>query len=409
MRIAHVSDCYLPRLGGIELQVRDLAERQAGAGHDVTLFTSTVGPPRSGNETGEVAVDRVRALGRRFPMTRGAGDIAYRDSWKARDKVASGKFDAVHVHTSTFSPLAFLVARDAGRRGVPTVVTLHSMWSKAEPLFHGADWVAGWAGWEVTWTAVSEAAAQPLRRVMRGRQPVYILPNSIDPEEWQVPRRPRSPETFRVAAVMRLSPRKRPLQLLRILERARGLTDPSVEIRAEIMGEGPERKAMQRYLRRHGMAGWVNLAGRVSRPAIRSVYESADLFVAPATFESFGIAALEARASGVPVLARNGTGVTEFLVDGRDGFLVDSDSAMAEAVAGMAAGSDPRWSLGSAPGHRLGPVPEKVTWSASLPRCEMLYAAAARQHGLPSVAGLGGGDPEILVTTRLPAQVGDPG
>jgi glycosyltransferase involved in cell wall biosynthesis len=405
MRIAHVSDCYLPRVGGIELQVRDLAERQAAAGHDVTLFTSTVGATRSRHETGEVAVERVRALGRRIPMMPGSGDIAYRDSWKARDKVAGGKFDVVHVHTSTFSPLAFLVARDAGRRGVPTVVTLHSMWSKAEPLFHGADWLSGWAGWEVTWTAVSEAAAQPLRRVMRGRQPVYILPNSIDPEEWRVPRRPRPPRTFQVAAVMRLSPRKRPLQLLRILERARELTDPRVEIRAEIMGDGTERKAMERYLRHHGMTTWVNLAGRVSRPAIRSVFETADLFVAPATFESFGIAALEARASGVPVLARNGTGATEFLDDGHDGFLVDSDSAMAETLAGMAEGTDPRWSLATA----LGPVPERVTWSASLPRCEMLYAAAARQHGLPSVAGFREReDLDSHVATRHPAPVGDP-
>ncbi len=41
MRIAHVSDCYLPRLGGIEMQVHDLATRQRAAGHETTVITQT--------------------------------------------------------------------------------------------------------------------------------------------------------------------------------------------------------------------------------------------------------------------------------------------------------------------------------------------------------------------------------
>ena len=47
MRVVHVSDCYAPRLGGIETQVRALAIRQAAAGHDVHVITATaasVGP-----------------------------------------------------------------------------------------------------------------------------------------------------------------------------------------------------------------------------------------------------------------------------------------------------------------------------------------------------------------------------
>ncbi|HEY3605375.1 MAG TPA: hypothetical protein VGL04_11950, partial [Sporichthyaceae bacterium] len=44
LRIAHVTDFYLPRCGGIELQVRDLATRQVAAGHRVTVLTSTPRP-----------------------------------------------------------------------------------------------------------------------------------------------------------------------------------------------------------------------------------------------------------------------------------------------------------------------------------------------------------------------------
>ena len=43
MRILHVSDCYAPRTGGIESQVRDLARAQVQAGHEVHVLTATVG------------------------------------------------------------------------------------------------------------------------------------------------------------------------------------------------------------------------------------------------------------------------------------------------------------------------------------------------------------------------------
>ena len=47
MKIVHLSDCYLPRLGGIEMQVRDLARRQTAAGHEVHVITTTPSGPRS--------------------------------------------------------------------------------------------------------------------------------------------------------------------------------------------------------------------------------------------------------------------------------------------------------------------------------------------------------------------------
>ena len=59
MRIAHVTDCYLPRTGGIELQVRDLAAHQRAAGHEVEVLTGTEAAPGAPDEPG------VRRLSRR--------------------------------------------------------------------------------------------------------------------------------------------------------------------------------------------------------------------------------------------------------------------------------------------------------------------------------------------------------
>jgi glycosyltransferase involved in cell wall biosynthesis len=120
------------------------------------------------------------------------------------------------------------------------------------------------------------------------------------------------------------------------------------------------------------MADWVELPGRLSRGEIRTVFEHGDLFVAPATLESFGIAALEARCSGLPVLARAGSGVGAFVVDGQDGLLAASDGDMVRALVRLA--GDPAERERMAMYCRQ--VPADLGWRSVLRRTEAAYAAA---------------------------------
>ena len=79
-----------------------------------------------------------------------------------------------------------------------------------------------------------------------------------------------------------------------------------------ILGEGPERARVERHVREHDL-GWVRLPGRVSREELRERYAASDVYLSPARLESFGIAALEARTVGLPVIGRSGSGVGEFV------------------------------------------------------------------------------------------------
>ena len=372
MRIVHVTDCYLPRLGGIELQVHDLACRQAAAGHEVTILTSTAGAPPSP----EGPVQVIRA-GR--PERYTAEKIVYRTTRKGTALLLSEleSYDAVHVHASSFSPLAFLAAHHASGRGVPSVATVHSLWAKATPLFRGADWLAGWGDWQVVWSAVSNAAASSLRRIVGERAPVTILPNGVDADEWQIEPVRGRPDVLRIAAVSRLARRKRLLQLVEILRAAQDRLPVGTHLDVRILGEGPQRKEIERYLRRHDMEGWVHLMGRRSRPEIREVFARSDLFVAPASLESFGIATLEARCAGLPVIALAGTGVQDFVVHGREGWLVRSDAAMVKTIASLA--SSPEVVAGVAAHNRA--VPASISWAGVLEGCEQLYRQAADLHG----------------------------
>lgn len=388
MRIAHVTDFYLPRLGGVEMHVRDLATRQLAAGHDVEIITSSPrgvserGGPEAGTGEdrpggGERAGDGLEQLLRVHRLTEAAAfpsalnPIALRTG---RQVLRRGEYDVVHVHAGPATPLAY--AAVALSAEIPTVVTMHSLISYMEPAFKLLDTTTRWSGLPAVWTAVSDVAAAPLRRLVEPA-PVYVLPNGIDAATWRVEPQPRPEGEVLVVAVMRLAARKRPLHLLRMLRRAHERLAPRTRLRAVIVGEGPKRPTMERYAERHGMTGWVELPGRLPRSEIRSLFSRADLFVAPATLESFGIAALEARCAGLPVVARSEGGIGEFVTHGQEGLLVDSDAGMVEAIVRLAADAEEREAIAA----RNRTMQPSVAWPDVLRQNHAMYELAAeRMH-----------------------------
>jgi glycosyltransferase involved in cell wall biosynthesis len=261
---------------------------------------------------------------------------------------------------------------------LPVVVTLHCMWGPAARAgYRAADRVVGWSGQPVVWSAVSSAAARPLRDVLGAGSAVVVVPNGIEPADWRVDPVPRDPADVRLVAVMRLAARKRPLPLLRALARARRRLDPAVTLSLTVAGDGPARGRMQRYVHRHGLGEVVRLPGRLAPERVRDLYRRADAFVAPADLESFGIAALEARCAGVPVVAKSGTGIAEFVAHGRHGLLADDDPALADALVELALRPDLRARLA---GHSRS-EPPPVAWSDVLARCEAAYGSARRLAG----------------------------
>lgn len=373
MKIVHLSDCYLPRLGGIEMQVRDLARRQHAAGHDVHVITTTPSAPRSRGPADDDGADGVTvhrlAMGLPYELP-----VNPRAASGVREILRGGAFDVAHVHAGVVSPFAFAVAPLAAKAGVPTVVTLHCLWGYLTPAFRVLDGRTHWSSWPIVFSAVSDVAAVPLRRIVGQDVEIEVLPNGIAPEEWVVDPQPRDPDDLLVVSVMRLAHRKRPMQLLRTLREARELVPAHVRMRALLIGEGPERRSLERYIRRTGMEGWVELTGRLTREEIKTIYRRADVFVAPANLESFGIAALEARSAGVPVLAKANSGIREFVADEREGLLAATDAELVGALVRLCRTSKLRLEIAE---HNRTVAPS-VTWDGVLVRTEEIYARAAK-------------------------------
>ncbi|MBK8756740.1 MAG: glycosyltransferase family 4 protein [Actinomycetales bacterium] len=333
MRIAMLTDCYLPRLGGIEVQVHDLATRLVAAGHDVEVFTATPGDGSAGvARRGTVdVVDGIPVHRLAIPLPR---DLPVNPLAPLQLRSQLRRFDVAHIHMGVVSPFATDAAVLTSLLKIPTVMTWHCVLDKAAYAVRALGVVRLWARHGMAMNAVSDIAAAPLRTIVHG-PPITVLPNGIDAAAWTVPTRPRpDDEVVRMVSAMRLAPRKRPLPLVEMAVKVRRAA-PGKDVRLEILGEGPERPAVERLIARHQAATWITLPGRVTREELKARYAAADIYVSPTILESFGIAALEARTVGLPIVGRAGSGVAEFVADDVNGYLAESDDDMVRCLTSL--------------------------------------------------------------------------
>lgn len=381
MNVALLSDCYLPRLGGIEVQVHDLARALVRRGHEVQIFCATPGPHgervrRGPHQDRAEYLDgiAVHRLAIRLPFDLPVNPLAPAE---LRRRLVTGQFDVAHVHTGVVSPFAVDATRVALRIGLPTAMTWHCMLARTAPLFRASRYVRGWARRGVAMNAVSGVAAAAVQQVIGTAGTVEVLPNGIDVARWAPPTGDTGGRTggpVRLVTAMRLAARKRPMALLHLMIRLRQ-TSPAMEgARLHVVGDGPMRARMERAVRRHGLSEVVELAGRVSREELRGRYLASDIYLAPAVLESFGIAALEARTTGLPVVGRIGSGVGEFVRDGIEGLLAGDDETFVAAVARLV--GDDRLRARIAEHNAL--VPPSQGWDAVTDRAAQEYDRAVR-------------------------------
>ncbi len=294
MRIVHISDCYPPRLGGIETQVRALAVRQAEQGHDVHVITATPSDTmRKGTEVLDGVVVHRATVRMPAELPVHPRVVPVLRTILGPHGVAKDA-DAVHVHGGVVSPFAYPGAKVARDLGLPTVVTIHGVWGGVfSPMARLADLLTHWTRWGVALTAVSDAAADPIRAIVGPDVPVTLVPNGIDVERWRIPHVAGDPAETRVVAVMRLAPRKRSMALVKMGERAVEQLPDGRRLRLTIVGEGPELRVY----------GWRQ---RVHRDSDEVVDGGAEIRVAHRARFRIGEPAGDGRCGGLLVLGAVG-------------------------------------------------------------------------------------------------------
>jgi D-inositol-3-phosphate glycosyltransferase len=141
--------------------------------------------------------------------------------------------------------------------------------------------------------------------------------------------------------------------------------------RRQARNQGGERSRLESLVRERGLAGRVRFLGAVQPRLLADLYAMAEVCVVPSHTESFGLVALEAQASGTPVVAAAVGGLVEVVEDGVTGFLIDGrdPAAFAARIGELLGRPELRERMGAAARERAG----QYTWDRSVERLVALY------------------------------------
>lgn len=191
-------------------------------------------------------------------------------------------------------------------------------------------------------TAVSEyLRRETLRAFECPRCDIRVIPNFIDPQVYRPGRddchlRALAPHGEKI--VMHISnfrKVKRVDDVVRIFSKIR----PEVASKLVFIGDGPERAAATELASTLGVLEDIVFLGKLE--SVAELLSCADLFLLPSEQESFGLVALEALASGVPVVGTGGSGLAEVVDHGVTGFLHPVGAVEEMAASGVALLTDP--------------------------------------------------------------------
>lgn len=367
LKIALIVDHFLPRIGGIELQVRDLALHLAEAGHRPEILTTTPGSKDLAEFSQTKLSQNVPIHRLDVPLMPGF-KIPYRPkSLKILQKhLSSGDFDIIHSHISVVSPLAYGALKIAHELGIPSVMSAHSLLENSIAPLKLLWRCCNGPQWRWVPTGVSTALATGLKKIVDAQE-VGVLPNGIHLKDWYIDK--QTHQGLNVISVSRLNKKKRVQALLKQIPKILSqLKDPH-EVKFHFVGKGPYEKTLKNLTQRLGLKDNVVFHGYKNREQIKELLAQSDVFVLPSKKESFGIALLEARAAGVPVVALSYGGPRDLIKSGQNGILADNDQEMAKAVVTLLTDTKKREAMAAQ--TQLGLA--QYDWQEIIKRCEGLY------------------------------------
>jgi glycosyltransferase involved in cell wall biosynthesis len=332
MRICLVYDCLFPyTVGGAERWYRNLGERLAAEGHEVTYLTLRQWPR---GDRGEVAGVRVMAVGPRMGLYTTTGrrrilpPLVFAVGVFLHLALRGRRYEVVHTASFPyFSLLAAAALRPLQRFRL--VVDWHEVWSRDYWIEYLGPF-GGYIGNAVQ--ALCLRVPQRAfcfsrlyeRRLHEGRLRGEL---TVLEGEYSGPLEPGDPLPAEPVVVFagRHIPEKRVPSIVPALALAR---ERLPDLRGEILGDGPERPLVLGLRADHGLESVLAVPGSVPAEQVDEALRRALCLILPSRREGYGMVVLEAASKGTPsvVVAAPDNAAVELIEDGENGFVAASAS-----------------------------------------------------------------------------------
>ena len=241
------------------------------------------------------------------------------------DVVKSYNIDLLHVHYAIphayAAYMAKMMLKDEGFN-LPIVTTLHGTditlvgshpFYKTAVTFsiNNSDYV----------TSVSNSLKADTESLFNINKSIEVIPNFIDVNKHANQEKPFHRDSVAdkkekiLIHISNFRPLKRVVDVVKIFEKVQN----EIPSKLLMVGEGPERIKVQRYVKKNQLRDKVLFFGKSNE--INELLSYADIFLLPSEKESFGLVALEAMIHKVPVISSNAGGLSEVNINGISGFL----------------------------------------------------------------------------------------
>lgn len=371
--------CY-PTHGGSGVFATELGKQLALRGHTIS-FISYSAPLRLVGLPPRVSFHEVQAgeypLLKQYPYTLALAA-------KMVEVATANRLEILHVHYAIpFSPAAILARQMAPELDLKVITTLHGTDTTlvgAAPYFHPVTRFSIEQSDAVT--TVSEYLREETVETFRVEREIEVIPNCVDLDHYT----PRPLAPGRQKTLLHISnyrPVKRAADVIEVFARV----VEKVDARLMLVGDGPDLSRSLALARERGVADHIETVGVVDDVA--PFLHQADLLLLPSESESFGLVALEAMASRVPVVASRTGGIPEVVPDGKAGYLLPRGDVDAMATRAIEILSD------DALHERLGTGgrdhAQRFSCDLVVPRFEALYQKILRQPRAATVIGAASG------------------
>lgn len=360
MRIMMLSHGYPPTLSGVTLVVQKISRALVRMGHQVLVMTASDRMDPYSDEDEGVQLERVRSIRNPFWSE---GPVPWASTKTLQQQIDRFQPDVIHIHENAI--LSFQLLRLPRLPGVPYIsscyflprfATQYLRWGPAlEKAVRSFIWKYAVSNLNRYDHVIFSTRTQQQEFIQHGLHvPSTAISNGVDThryhpangqveeveEKYSLPPRPR------ILFVGRLMKDKKIDLLIQAMEHVRA----GQQAHLLIVGRGDEHQNLKAEARRLGLEENVHLLGYVPEKDLPAVYRSSDLFAIASVCEVQSIPALQAVATGLPIVAVDAAALPELVRPEQNGLLVPPDDpvALGEALAKVVEDTGYRTELGHA-------------------------------------------------------------